>query len=48
MEGLELSSQVCTQNSYFLGDEKAPHRVAVLDLGVKEVSYPISLSGVVT
>lgn len=35
MEGLELSSQVCTQNSYFLGDEKAPHRVAVLDLGVK-------------
>jgi carbamoyl-phosphate synthase small subunit len=35
MEGLELSSQVCTQESYFLGDESAPHRVAVLDLGVK-------------
>jgi len=35
MEGLELSSQVCTQQSYFLGDENAHHRVAVLDLGVK-------------
>jgi carbamoyl-phosphate synthase small subunit len=35
MEGLELSSKICTQQSYLLGDENAPHRVAVLDLGVK-------------
>jgi carbamoyl-phosphate synthase small subunit len=35
MEGLELSSQICTQQSYLLGDENAHHRVAVLDLGVK-------------
>jgi carbamoyl-phosphate synthase small subunit len=35
MEGLELSSQVCTQEAYFLGDEKAERKVAVLDLGVK-------------
>ncbi|USQ03723.1 glutamine-hydrolyzing carbamoyl-phosphate synthase small subunit [Aquirufa antheringensis] len=36
MEGLELSSQVCTQEAYFLGDEKAERKVAVLDLGVKK------------
>lgn len=36
MEGLELSSQVCTQEAYFLGDESSPHRIAVLDLGVKK------------
>lgn len=35
MEGLELSSQVCTQEAYFLGEEKAERKVAVLDLGVK-------------
>ncbi|HVD98362.1 MAG TPA: glutamine-hydrolyzing carbamoyl-phosphate synthase small subunit [Cytophagaceae bacterium] len=35
MEGLELSSQVSTQESYFLGEESAPLKVAVLDLGVK-------------
>ncbi|MHA8065085.1 glutamine-hydrolyzing carbamoyl-phosphate synthase small subunit [Aquirufa sp. ROCK2-A2] len=36
MEGLELSSKVCTQESYFLGDESADFKVAVLDLGVKK------------
>ncbi|MBP6385531.1 MAG: glutamine-hydrolyzing carbamoyl-phosphate synthase small subunit [Pseudarcicella sp.] len=36
MEGLELSSQVCTQEAYTLGDEKATYKVAVLDLGVKK------------
>jgi carbamoyl-phosphate synthase small subunit len=36
MEGLELSSQICTQAAYLLGNEKAAHRVAVLDLGVKK------------
>ena len=36
MEGLELSSQVSTKESYFYGDENAANRVAVLDLGVKK------------
>lgn len=36
MEGLELSSQICTQESYFLGNPEAEHKVAVLDLGVKK------------
>jgi carbamoyl-phosphate synthase small subunit len=35
MEGLELSSSVSTKESYFVGDEDAEIRVAVLDLGVK-------------
>ncbi len=35
MEGLELSSSVCTKVPYFVGNEKAPNKVAVLDLGVK-------------
>ena len=35
MEGLELSSSVCTKNPYFVGDENASNKVAVLDLGVK-------------
>ena len=35
MEGLELSSSVCTKESYFVGDENAEIKVAVLDLGVK-------------
>lgn len=35
MKGLELSSQVSTKESYFVGDEKAALKVAVLDLGVK-------------
>jgi carbamoyl-phosphate synthase small subunit len=36
MEGLELSSKVCTKEPYFFGDKSASHRVAVLDLGVKK------------
>ncbi|MFD1816127.1 carbamoyl-phosphate synthase small subunit [Pseudarcicella hirudinis] len=36
MEGLELSSKVCTQESYFLGNPEASKKVAVLDLGVKK------------
>jgi len=36
MEGLELSSTVCTQVPYFLGDEHADFKIAVLDLGVKK------------
>jgi carbamoyl-phosphate synthase small subunit len=35
MKGLELSSQVSTKEAYFVGDEKASLKVAVLDLGVK-------------
>ena len=35
MEGLELSSSVSTKKAYFLGDEEAIYKVAVLDLGVK-------------
>ena len=35
MEGLELSSSVCTQVPYFVGNEKASNKVSVLDLGVK-------------
>jgi len=35
MKGLELSSQVSTKEPYFLGNESAKHKVAVLDLGVK-------------
>lgn len=36
MEGLELSSKVCTREPYHFGDANAPHRVAVLDIGVKK------------
>ncbi len=35
MEGLELASKVSTGETYFVGDENASLRVAVLDLGVK-------------
>lgn len=35
MEGLELSSKVCTTETYEVGSPDAPYRVAVLDLGVK-------------
>jgi carbamoyl-phosphate synthase small subunit len=35
MDGLELASVVTTQQAYLVGDEKAPYRVAVLDLGIK-------------
>src|SRR5476651_2424428 len=36
MDGLELSSQVSTTETYTFGNESAPYRVAVLDLGVKK------------
>ncbi|PTQ99385.1 carbamoyl-phosphate synthase small subunit [Mucilaginibacter yixingensis] len=36
MDGLELSSQVSTTETYTVGDENAALRVAVLDLGVKK------------
>jgi carbamoyl-phosphate synthase small subunit len=36
MNGLELSSQVCTQEPYFYGDENASIKVACLDLGIKK------------
>ncbi len=36
MEGLELSSKVCTKEPFFFGDKNATHKVAVLDLGVKK------------
>jgi carbamoyl-phosphate synthase small subunit len=36
MEGLELSSKVCTKEAYYVGNENANYRVAVLDLGVKK------------
>ncbi len=36
MDGLELSSRVSTQKSYFIGNEDAPFRVAVMDFGVKK------------
>ena len=35
MAGLELASRVSTKEPYFLGDENAKYKVAVLDLGVK-------------
>jgi carbamoyl-phosphate synthase small subunit len=36
MDGLELSSQVSTKETYSFGEEGASHRIAVLDLGVKK------------
>src|SRR5690606_21854893 len=35
MAGLELSSVVTTQSRYYYGNEDAPIRLAVLDLGIK-------------
>lgn len=35
MAGLELASKVSTREPYFIGDENAPFKVAVLDYGVK-------------
>ncbi|MCB0734941.1 MAG: glutamine-hydrolyzing carbamoyl-phosphate synthase small subunit [Flavobacteriales bacterium] len=35
MQGLELSSRVTTEKPFYYGQEDAPYRVAVLDLGVK-------------
>lgn len=36
MSGLELSSKVSTEVPYLFGQETAPYKVAVLDLGVKK------------
>ena len=36
MDGLELASIVSTKEPYFVGDENAAHKVAVLDIGVKK------------
>ena len=36
MNGLELSSKVCTQRPYFFGDENADLKVACLDFGIKK------------
>ncbi|MCY7330029.1 MAG: glutamine-hydrolyzing carbamoyl-phosphate synthase small subunit [Saprospiraceae bacterium] len=36
MAGLELSSRVTTQTPYFIGQEDAPLRVAIMDYGVKK------------
>ncbi|MFT4032203.1 MAG: glutamine-hydrolyzing carbamoyl-phosphate synthase small subunit [Siphonobacter sp.] len=36
MEGLELASVVSTKEAYFVGDENAKYRVAVLDYGTKK------------
>ncbi len=36
MEGLELASKVSTEKPYFFGNENAPYKVAVIDLGVKK------------
>lgn len=35
MDGLELASQVSTKQTYFVGNEDARWKVAVLDLGIK-------------
>lgn len=36
MDGLELSSKVCTKEPFFFGNENATYRVAALDLGIKK------------
>lgn len=36
MAGLELSSKVSTTEPYYYGNEEAPVRIAVLDLGIKK------------
>lgn len=36
MNGLELSSQVSTKESYYFGNEEAPIKVACLDYGIKK------------
>lgn len=35
MAGLELSSKIYTETPYFIGEENATYKIAVLDLGVK-------------
>ena len=36
MEGLELASKVSTKESYFVGYENSPIRIAALDIGIKK------------
>lgn len=36
MDGLELSSKVCTRESYYVGNETSNYKVAVIDFGVKK------------
>ncbi len=36
MNGLELSSKVCTKEAYYFGNETASNKVAVYDFGVKK------------
>ena len=36
MDGLELSSKVCTQKAFTVGNENSKNRVSLLDLGVKK------------
>jgi carbamoyl-phosphate synthase small subunit len=36
MDGLELASLVSTKEAYYVGDESASYRIAVLDLGIKK------------
>jgi len=36
MDGLELASKVSTKEAYEVGDSKADHKVALLDIGVKK------------
>ena len=36
MEGFELASKVSTKESYFVGDENSPIRIAALDIGIKK------------
>ncbi len=36
MEGLELSSKVATKTAYTFGESNSPHKVAVIDFGVKK------------
>ncbi|MEO1012945.1 MAG: glutamine-hydrolyzing carbamoyl-phosphate synthase small subunit [Bacteroidota bacterium] len=35
MKGLELASKVSTKEPFYFGDEKAAHRIAALDIGIK-------------
>ncbi len=36
MDGLELASTISTDKGYYVGDENAPIKVAVLDIGIKK------------
>jgi carbamoyl-phosphate synthase small subunit len=36
MEGLELASKVSTKKPYLVGDENAPIKISVLDIGIKK------------